>query len=71
MPWADITQFGGMALTIVGGLLGYGRLQERVDNHEEALEKTATKESLGPFQDEVLRRLERIERKQDTMNGTK
>lgn len=62
MSIEDITQFFGMAVTAVGAILGYGRLQERVDQNDRELNLVATKESVQPFQDEVLRRLERIER---------
>ena len=70
MTFEDMSQFFGMAATVVGGFLGYGQLRERVNHHEEQLEKTATKESLEPFQAEVLRRLQRIENKQDALNGS-
>ena len=70
MSVEDMIQFAGLAGTVLSGVLGYGRLQERVESHENALEGVATKESLVPFQEEVLRRLERIERNQDLRTGS-
>lgn len=65
MSYADMAQFLGMAATVLGGIMGYGRLQERVQSHTEQLAIVPSKD----FQDEVLRRLERIEKKQDSLTG--
>lgn len=61
----DLAQTIGIVGSVITGLLGYGRLQQQVTNHDGELEKRVTKDGLLPFQEEVLRRLERIERNQD------
>lgn len=65
----DWAQFASIAGTLIAGVIGYGRLQERVANHEKELAERVTKDSMEPFQNEVLRRLKRIESKQDKANG--
>lgn len=65
----DWAQFVSIAGTLVTGLLGYGRLQEKVNNNAKDISERVTHDAVKPFQDEVLRRLERIENKQDKANG--
>lgn len=61
----DWAQTITMATTVIGGILGYGKMQAKVEAHDEEIEKRVTKDSIMPFQEEILRRLERIERNQD------
>lgn len=56
---------GSLALAVVGSLLKVGAVSEKVNAHEKALETKVSKDSLEGFQAEVLRRLERIEKKVD------
>lgn len=65
MSWGEVTQWFGVALTALGGAVGYGRLQEQVSNNTDDTENFVRKGAYEQFQDEVLRRLRRIEEKQD------
>lgn len=58
-------QSGGVIATIVAGLVGYGRLHQKVENQKEEADSYVKEGSFEAFQDEVLRRLKRIEQKQD------
>lgn len=68
--WYEWLQSGSLVALVVGGLLGYGRLQQQVTINTSQHDKHVTKGELEPFAAEVLRRLERIEAKQDNfING--
>ena len=59
----------GVITTAVGALLGYGRLQQKVTNNSNTIEKLATNEKLDLVHTSLDGRLERIENKLDTLNG--
>lgn len=67
MPSAiiDWLQNAGIIGSIIAFFKGYGALKERVENIDEEGDRFVTKDSFEGFQDEVLRRLKRIESKQD------
>lgn len=58
------------AITVaVAAVVGYGKLQQQVNNNKEKLKNTATAEKLDFVYEALDGRLERIEHKLDTMNG--
>lgn len=55
--------------TIVAAIAGYGELRGKVKTLAEDRDSYVRKDAFMEFQGEVLRRLERIENKVDTLNG--
>lgn len=59
----------GVITSVVAGVLGYGKLQANVSTNTKNIDKLATDEKLDLVHTSLGGRLERIEKKLDSING--
>lgn len=69
MTLPDLSTLTAIAVPAIGGILAYGKLQQRVNAVEKDIEKKAEKEVVDVHFNAVVERLERIERKLDRQTG--
>lgn len=69
----DLLQWVGVVVALLSAGAAWGRAETKIKSLEEEQEgmeaRFLLKDGFQPFADEVLRRLSRIEQKQDTQNG--
>lgn len=65
----DVLQSVGVLLALVGAASTWGAMKQKVKDLKEDQKKFLLKEAFDPFAEECLRRLRRIEEKQDAQNG--